>query len=78
MELFRDNALRRLATPVETTQLVRIVTPAHIAAMKAALDTHADDPIPGPPAPAESAAGIESAESRAERAAARRARRHGA
>ena len=45
-------------------------TPAHIAAMQAALDATKDEPIAGPPAIAESA--IESADSRAARAADRR------
>jgi methionine synthase I (cobalamin-dependent) len=48
-------------------------TPAHIAAMRAALERVKDEPIPGPPASGEGQ--IESAESRAARAAARRSER---
>ncbi len=50
-------------------------TPAHVAAIHAALDAAQDQPIAGPP-PLAQAEGIESAESRAARAAARRAERH--
>jgi 5-methyltetrahydrofolate--homocysteine methyltransferase len=49
-------------------------TPAHIAAMRAALASVADRPIAGPPALA-NGNGIESAESRAARGAARRSER---
>lgn len=48
-------------------------TPAHIAAMRAALERVKDEPIPGPPASDDGR--IESAESRAARAAARRSER---
>ena len=51
-------------------------TPAHIAAMRAALENIKHDPIPGPPSPAETnesgGSVIESADSRADRAASRR------
>ena len=76
-QVMADYALRMRGLGINYIGACCGSTPAHIAAMKAALDAHIDDPIPGPPAPTESAAGIESAESRAERAAARRARRHG-
>jgi 5-methyltetrahydrofolate--homocysteine methyltransferase len=49
-------------------------TPAHIAAMAAALDAVKDEPVRS--APAAEGAAIESAESRAQRAASRRAERH--
>jgi 5-methyltetrahydrofolate--homocysteine methyltransferase len=49
-------------------------TPAHIAAMAAALDAVKDEPVQG--APAADGLAIESAESRAQRAASRRAERH--
>jgi len=47
-------------------------TPAHIAAMKAALDAARDEPIAGPPPVTEDESAIESADSRAARAADRR------
>ena len=50
-------------------------TPAHIRAMGAALEAVKDTPISGPPL-AESSGTIESAESRRDRAAARRSARH--
>ncbi|MBX3010323.1 MAG: betaine--homocysteine S-methyltransferase [Caldilineaceae bacterium] len=50
-------------------------TPEHIAAMRAALDRVKDEPIVGPPQTAASDGQIESAESRAARAAARRSER---
>lgn len=52
-------------------------TPAHVAAMAAALAAAKDDPIAGPPSPDEPGADstIESADSRASRAAARRSER---
>ncbi|MFN8441815.1 MAG: betaine--homocysteine S-methyltransferase [Caldilineaceae bacterium] len=50
-------------------------TPAHIAAMRNALDATKDQPIAGPPPIEEASGAIESAESRAARAAARRAER---
>ncbi len=51
-------------------------TPAHIAAMKAALDEAKDQPIAGPP-PVDPDAAIESPESRAARSAERRQARRG-
>lgn len=47
-------------------------TPAHIAAMSAALDAAKDDPVAGPPPIADAESAIESADSRAARAADRR------
>jgi 5-methyltetrahydrofolate--homocysteine methyltransferase len=47
-------------------------TPAHIAAIRAALEEVKDQPIVGPPPPAETGGAIESADSRAARAAERR------
>ena len=51
-------------------------TPAHIAAMRAALDEANDQPIAGPP-PVDPDAAIESPESRAARSAERRQARRG-
>lgn len=76
-QVMADYALRMRSLGINYIGACCGSTPAHIAAMKDALEAHADDPIPGPPAPTESA-DIESAESRAQRAAERRARRHGA
>ncbi|MEZ4611801.1 MAG: homocysteine S-methyltransferase family protein [Caldilineaceae bacterium] len=70
-QVMADYALRMRSLGINYIGACCGSTPAHIAAMKAALDAHADDPIPSPSAPAESAAGIRR-ESRAERAAALR------
>lgn len=51
-------------------------TPAHIAAIAAALEAVKEQPIAGPPPVEAAASNVESAESRAARASARRAERH--
>jgi 5-methyltetrahydrofolate--homocysteine methyltransferase len=77
-EVMAGYALRLRALGVNVIGACCGSTPEHIAAMSVALQTHADDPIPGPPAPEETLGqgSIESAESRSARAAARRAERH--
>lgn len=81
-DVMADYAVRLRALGVNVIGACCGSTPAHIAAIADSLHNHADDPIPGP-APLEAAqegaaGGIESAESRSARAAARRAARHGA
>ncbi len=73
-EVMADYALRLRSLGVNVIGACCGSTPAHIAAMVAALDSAKDDPIPGPPALA--GADIESPESRAQRSASRRAERH--
>jgi len=75
-EIMADYALRLRALGVNVIGACCGSTPTHIAAIHDTLEAHANDPIPGPPA-AEQASHIESAESRATRAASRRAERHG-
>lgn len=75
--IMAEYALRLRALGVNAIGACCGSTPSHIAAMAVALQTHADDPIPGPP-PAEQEAGpIEGEASRAARSAERRAQRHG-
>ncbi len=76
-DVLADYAVRLRALGVNVIGACCGSTPSHIAAMHVALQTHADDPIPGPPAAEEVTAPIESSESRNARAAARRAERHG-
>jgi 5-methyltetrahydrofolate--homocysteine methyltransferase len=74
-DVMADSALRLRNLGVNVIGACCGSTPAHIAAIHAALDAAQDQPIAGPP-PLAQAEGIESAESRAARAAARRAERH--
>lgn len=76
-DVMADYAVRLRALGVNVIGACCGSTPAHIAAISVALQTHADDPIPGPPAAEGESAAIESSESRNARAAARRAERHG-
>lgn len=72
-EIMADYALRLRAMGVNLIGACCGSTPAHIKAIAAALDAAKDEPVAGPPAL--EAAAIESAESRAGRAASRRAER---
>ena len=74
-EVMADYALRLRDLGVNVIGACCGSSPAHIAAMHAALEAAAGTPVAGPP-PVEAPA-IESAESRAARAASRRAERHG-
>ncbi|MEZ4868471.1 MAG: betaine--homocysteine S-methyltransferase [Caldilineaceae bacterium] len=74
-EIMADFALRLRNLGVNIIGACCGSTPAHIAAMAAALDQAKDEPIAGPPVLEDGASRIESAESRAARAAARRSER---
>lgn len=75
-DIMADYALRLRNLGVNIIGACCGSTPAHIAAMRAALDKAKDQPIAGPPQVASAENGqIESAESRAARAAARRSER---
>lgn len=75
-DIMADYALRLRSLGVNIIGACCGSTPAHIAAMRAALDSAQDQPIAGPPQVDGEANGqIESAESRAARAAARRSER---
>lgn len=75
-DIMADYALRLRDLGVNIIGACCGSTPAHIAAMRAALDKAKDQPIAGPPQVASAENGqIESAESRAARAAARRSER---
>ena len=74
--IMADNALRLRNLGVNIIGACCGSTPAHIAAMRAALDQAKEQPISGPPALNDDNGQIESAESRAARAAARRSERH--
>lgn len=72
-DVLADYAVRLRALGVNVIGACCGSTPAHIAAMAAVLEAAKDDPIPGPPAAQDES--IESAESRANRSASRRAER---
>ncbi len=73
--IMADNALRLRNLGVNIIGACCGSTPAHIAAMRAALDQAKEQPISGPPALNGDNGQIESAESRSARAAARRSER---
>jgi 5-methyltetrahydrofolate--homocysteine methyltransferase len=73
--IMADNALRLRNLGVNIIGACCGSTPAHIAAMRAALDQAKEQPISGPPALNDDNGQIESAESRAARAASRRSER---
>lgn len=75
-DVMADYALRLRSLGVNVIGACCGSTPAHIAAIHAALDAAKEQPIAGPPALESASGDIESAESRSARAAARRAERH--
>jgi 5-methyltetrahydrofolate--homocysteine methyltransferase len=75
-EVMADYAVKMRALGINVIGACCGSSPAHIAAMRTALNQVQADPIPGPPPVAVSSGPIESPESRAARAAARRSERH--
>jgi 5-methyltetrahydrofolate--homocysteine methyltransferase len=75
-EVMADYAIKMRSLGINVIGACCGSSPTHIAAMRAALNQVQADPIPGPPPVATSSGPIESPESRAARAAARRSERH--
>ncbi len=75
-EVMADYAVKMRSLGINVIGACCGSSPAHIAAMRTALNQVQLDPIPGPPPVSASSGPIESPESRAARAAARRSERH--